>query len=150
MIRALLLLAVPAATLLAAEPDPEPVSSSPAHLKKMQGNWVVVRIELNGRDDKEKRGVVFMIEKDRMVIKDPKRDETATFKLDARKKPRHIDLSPIGPKGPKGRDMVLKGIYKFAGNELTFVFSDPGKERPAKFEDKSRLKLVLRRQKAKK
>jgi uncharacterized protein (TIGR03067 family) len=139
----LLLLGLP---VLADQPDPEPVSSSEADLKKMQGTWEIARAEKNGADAaKEIAGVRVVIQKDRLVIKDPKRDEAVTIKLDAKKKPSHIDLFP-----DKARREMVKGIYRFDKGELIIVFADPGQARPAKFDDKARGKLVLRRHKAKK
>ncbi len=139
-----LLLSVPAA---ADEPDPEPASSAQADLKKMQGTWEIVRAERNGRpSEKETKGVVVIIHKDRLVIRDPnsKNDEAVTIKLDAKKKPRQIDLTI-----EKRRRETVLGIYKFEKGELTLVFGEPGQPRPKGFAAVSRGKLVLKKQMAK-
>jgi uncharacterized protein (TIGR03067 family) len=148
MIRAaalLLTLALPALAL--DEPDPEPVSAQ-SDLKKMQGTWEIVRVERGGADvTKDKGGALFIIAKDQLTIREKKRDEKATFKIDARKKPAHIDISP--DRGGKGE--AVKGIYKLTASELTIVFTEAGHARPANFAGgKEHMRLVLRRQKAKK
>jgi uncharacterized protein (TIGR03067 family) len=141
----LLLLAVPA--LARDEPDPEPVTTTKADLKKMQGTWEIVRVERGGKDvTKDKGGALFIFTKETLTIRDGKRDEKATIKLDARKKPAHIDISP-----DRGKQETVKGIYNLTAKELTIVFTEPGKGRPANFAGgQEHMKLVLRKQKAKK
>jgi uncharacterized protein (TIGR03067 family) len=141
-----LLVIAPAAR--AAEPDPEPVSSAQAHQKKMQGTWDIVRAEEDGRDmRKEVIGATIRIDKDRIIITSPARkgDEPATFKLDARKKPPQIDITP--DKG--GRGEMVRGIYRVGRDELVLVFTEGKKDRPTNFDGKGAIKVVLKRQKAK-
>jgi uncharacterized protein (TIGR03067 family) len=139
------LLALPA---LADEPDPEPVPSTKVDLKKMQGSWDIVRGEENGRDmGKEVVGTVVRITGERIVIKEHnrKREEPATLKLDASKRPAQIDITP----DERARGEVLRGIYRLSKDELVLVFTEDKKARPARFDAKECVKLVLKRQRAK-
>jgi uncharacterized protein (TIGR03067 family) len=55
-----------------------------------------------------------------------------TFKLDATKTPKQIDLIPEG----KGKAGVVRGIYKLEKDSLTVCYGAPGKDRPTAFESK--------------
>jgi uncharacterized protein (TIGR03067 family) len=144
----LLLLTLGALPVLADE-DPEPTSSTKADLKKMQGTWKVTDAEKGGmKAPKDIVGVHIVIDKELMIIKDPKREEKATFKLDGKKKPRHIDFTPQIKGAP--RNETAQGIYKFDGGKLIIVFNKPGSPRPTKFTGTSMVKLVLQKQKEKK
>jgi uncharacterized protein (TIGR03067 family) len=150
MIRCLALLLFLALPVLAVDdPDPEPVNSSEIDLKKLQGAWDIVRVEEAGKNIADKAaGTVAVFKKDQVIIREPKRkrDEPATIKLDARKKPAHIDIIP--DKGNKKE--ILRGIYKLTKDELIIVFAERGTQRPTKFDGgQGQVKLVFRRQKAK-
>src|SRR5215471_4444300 len=98
MIRAMALFLLCSLPVLAAEPDPEPTSSTKAHLKKMQGTWIAVRLIEKGVDvtKKEALNLVFVFKKDQIIVseKGRKDEKPAKFKLDARKKPYTIDIFP--------------------------------------------------------
>src|ERR1051326_1611407 len=56
--------------------------------------------------------------------------EEATFKLDATKKPKHIDFMPLSEPG-KGKTM--KGIYDIDGDTLKICGAGENEERPTEF-----------------
>jgi uncharacterized protein (TIGR03067 family) len=125
-----LALLAPVAFLGAAEPDPEPVPSARAHLKRMQGTWV--------GDD-----LVLVIKKDQVIIrqKNGNRDERTRIELDTRKKPPTFNLTL-----EKARVATVRGIYKFGKDEMTIAFTENlTKARPTRFDDRSCIKLVLKR-----
>jgi uncharacterized protein (TIGR03067 family) len=145
-----LLFVLPALPVLADEgPNPEPQPTTKIDLKKMQGTWKVVRAETKAKGAKNLDGVRFIIKNDQMTIKDPnlKRDETATFKLDAKKRPHHINITPTMKGGP--REVVL-GIYKFEKDQLIIAFNEPKSPRPTRFDALAAMKLVLQKRKEKK
>jgi len=53
-----------------------------------------------------------------------------TFKIDASKKPKTIDLQAAGAVA-KGQPIL--GIYDFAGDTWKICYANPGKERPKEF-----------------
>jgi uncharacterized protein (TIGR03067 family) len=74
--------------------------------------------------------------------------EEGTFKLDAGKEPRKIDLA-ITTGNDKGKDQL--GIYQLTGDMLKVCFAAPGsKDRPTEFASKANprtLIVVLQREK---
>jgi uncharacterized protein (TIGR03067 family) len=138
----LLLLCLAPLAIRADDTDPEPVPPAEAELKKLQGNWDIVKIVRDGADNtKDKKGASFVIQKNQLLIKDGGHEEKATITLDPKKKPAHIDLALA-----KGEQRV-KGIYKVEKGEWTIAFSEPGGERPKVFDAKVvKGVLVLKKQ----
>lgn len=130
---------------LASDPCPEPADATKQDNKKLQGEWTLLKALRNGKAmDKDLTGVSLEIKGDKLTIHEKKRDELATFKIDASKKPKHIDIIP--PENA-GKEMVVKGIYKLEKDELTILFSRGNKERPTKFEESTETLLVFKRKK---
>ena len=75
----------------------------------------------------------------KMIFKEGNKDaEEGTYKVDARKNPPEIDLSP-----PK-EDGTLLGIYKLDGDTLTICLADKSStDRPNKFESPEGTNLML-------
>ena len=75
----------------------------------------------------------------KMIFKEGNKDaEEGTYKVDAKKNPPEIDLSP-----PK-EDGTLLGIYKLDGDTLTICLSDKNStDRPTKFESPEGTNLML-------
>jgi uncharacterized protein (TIGR03067 family) len=104
-------------------------------LDAMQGDWAADRLVSDGIvvDDDNAQALFRTIKGDTYtVFRFRKKVSAGTFKLDATKTPRHIDLVPAG--GPKGT--VIHGIYKLEKGMLTICYGAPGKNRPAAFESK--------------
>jgi uncharacterized protein (TIGR03067 family) len=115
--------------------------------EKIQGTWKVVSAEDSGRKapDEAVKTIKLVITKDKIAYKfgDDKMTEM-TYKLDATKKPRWIDLT-------KG-DKTTLGIYQLEGDNLKICFPEGGKkERSTAFESKpdsaNDVLLVLKREK---
>ena len=111
------------------------------------GTWDLVKVENDGKpppDNSKAEGMKVEITKDQLIKLDKTTGraskDVASYKLDTKSKPRSIDIS-------EGQ-MTVKGIYKLENGELTMFWGEPGKERPAKFDDKSGLLMVLRKSKA--
>jgi uncharacterized protein (TIGR03067 family) len=105
-------------------------------LKRMQGDWLVVSMEVDGLkvpdDDamalfRSVKGDQYTVSRYRKVV------GKGTIKLDAAKKPRAIDALPAVA---KGEAKALLGIYEFEGNKLNLCFAAPGKARPTEFSAK--------------
>jgi uncharacterized protein (TIGR03067 family) len=56
---------------------------------------------------------------------------SGTFKLDASKTPKQIDMTPDG-----GKAGTIEGIYKIDGDKLTMCYAAPKGKRPTAFESK--------------
>jgi uncharacterized protein (TIGR03067 family) len=105
----------------------------------MQGTWLVVSAVENGKPEKGAKEVVKLVIKDKTMtpIVDGREEKPATIKLDAGKKPRHIDLDVKD-------EFSVKGIYALAGDELKICFSRANKEaRPTEFSGKEGFVLIV-------
>jgi uncharacterized protein (TIGR03067 family) len=101
----------------------------------MQGDWACERYVVSGMPlDDDNAQSIFRTNKDDgyTVYLFRKRLGGGTFKLDATKTPKQIDLMPEG----KGKAGAVRGIYKLEKDTLTICYAAPGKERPATFEAK--------------
>jgi uncharacterized protein (TIGR03067 family) len=119
--------------------------------EKLQGTWAVVAIEQSGKKLPETNPIYkrkYVFEADRLFVKgeEGNKNSDGTFKLDASKTPKEIDLSLP--------DITLKGVYRLEGDELKLHLGGPagGEDRPKDFSTKeggsrSRL-IVLRREKS--
>ena len=125
----LLLLAVPVVLLLAAEPADE----AKKELEKLQGEWVMAALEVDGKAVPEEKlqGTTLTIKGDKYTVSVKDSKHEVTIKLDPSQKLKHIDmLFPNGTDLPK----VGKGIYKLDGDDkMTFCFKPEG-DRPTKYE----------------
>ena len=112
----------------------EPKSdASKKDLERLQGDWAAVSMIHDGHkvpdDDvqslfrtmKGDQYTVFLFKK---VI------GKGTFKLDASKKPKTIDLQPASA---AAKIQPILGIYEFDGDTWKICYANPGKERPTEF-----------------
>ena len=118
-----------------------------ADLEQLQGTWILSALEIDGKSIPAPAGAgTFIFEKDKkLVMKEKgKKDKEGTFKLDARKSPRELDL--IGAKDKE----VMQTIYQLEGDTLKLAFSSEGPKgaRPTAFDSKKAAIMVLKRQKS--
>jgi len=119
-------------------------------LKRMQGNWVVVSMEVDGLKvpDDDAMALFRSVKGDRYTVSRYRKVVgKGTIKLDATKKPRAIDALPAGA---TGEAKSLLGIYEFDGNKLKLCFARPGMPRPTEFsakEDSGHTLTVWQREK---
>jgi uncharacterized protein (TIGR03067 family) len=115
---------------------------------KFQGTWAV---ESATADGKEIPSDVFKTFKmtfkgDNYTVTMGQEKIEGTFRLDAAKNPKAIDIVPDN--GPD-RGRVQPGIYEIDGNKLKICGAMPGRERPTNFDTKDKpgqTVLVLRKQ----
>ena len=100
-------------------------------VQKLQGAWVMLSYEDDGKLDETFKDAKQVFEGDKYTVKSgEKLLRKGEFVLDPAQKPAAIDLLPeIGPY--KGKRLL--GIYVLDGDSLKTCFADPGKERPKKF-----------------
>ena len=103
---------------------------------QLEGTWQVVQLESGGEKAPENglKEMQVVLTKDTLSIQlSPARKQLGTYKADATRKPKAIDLMPtVGP--DKGK--TLAGIYQLDGDNLKLCFSEPGEERPRAFATK--------------
>jgi uncharacterized protein (TIGR03067 family) len=119
------------------EPDPEPV---PADIRKLQGEWDFIRLGA-GPKFKDIKGVFMLkLEKKQMTIMVKGQPRIGTWKIDARKNPKHIDLNPN----------IFAGtacIYKLDKDELTIACNNGGNDRPKDFATAGLIMILKRKKK---
>lgn len=111
-------------------------TDAPKDLKKMDGTWVLVSGEDDGKKLSEEavKNARLTFEGDKHTVKLGDTTYKGTHKLDPTKKPKTIDISDTD--GPfKGKTVL--GIYELDGNEFTICYAPPGKDRPKNFSAKA-------------
>ena len=99
--------------------------------EKIQGTWKVVSAEDSGRKapDEAVKNIKWVITKDKITYKFGDKTTELSYKLDATKKPKWIDLTE--------GDRTTLGIYELEGDNLKICFPEGGKrERSTAFESK--------------
>lgn len=104
---------------------------------KMQGEWKVTAVKVDGKDADENLGLkALTFTGDKVVLG---KDHEGTFKLDAEKSPKQLDLKLTA--GPHPGD--FPGVYNLEADKLTIHVAHPGGERPGDFECKEGGKTIL-------
>jgi uncharacterized protein (TIGR03067 family) len=104
-------------------------------LDKIQGTWVRASVERDGKPASadELKNTRLTLKGDKYTLDDGKEKRTGTFKLDATKTPKTLDI--IADSGPnKGK--TLKAIYKIEDDTFTYCVAGPDKDRPTEFSGK--------------
>jgi uncharacterized protein (TIGR03067 family) len=112
----------------------KPAAGVKQELKKFQGDWVAVAIEVNGRQAPEQlvKSLRVTFKGNQVTIKEGRRVSEATFTIKPTKKPPRIDgTSKAGEK-----EIETIGIYEFDGDRLTICYTLAGGKRPQKFSTK--------------
>src|ERR1700722_13538934 len=122
------------AALLPAAADQAPADAS--DLAKMQGDWRTVSVIENGTklaDDKAQPLFRTVSGEKYSLFRFSKPLTRGTFKIDATKRPKTIDLMPTASKGPAKPTL---GISEYTGPAIWTCNARPGKPRPTDFEPK--------------
>lgn len=121
-------------------------------LEKFQGKWEAVKLVRGGESmpEEQVKPLRLVITGDKRVLKVGEEVHSdATFKLDASKKPKTIDITV--KEGPlEGK--TVKGIYTFEGDTHKICLTLEGDERPKDFESKegsNHLLMIFKRAKDK-
>lgn len=122
-------LIVVAAGLLLAADSKDDVKKE---LDPLQGNWVAVSLERDGKSLPEDQLKVLTrtVKGDQYAItRSGESVGKGTFKVDPTKMPKAIDITR-----DEAKDGVILGIYKLEGDKYTICYSAPGsKVRPKEF-----------------
>jgi uncharacterized protein (TIGR03067 family) len=121
MKRILALVLLSTATISVGAPVPWPKPN----LKRMQGEWVLVRRFIDGRERSRPESTTVTIESTRMAIltsTSPSSFSGGEWEITVYA--RHLDM--------KGPGNILLGLYRIEGDTMTICFSD--KHRPTRFD----------------
>src|SRR5690242_12395362 len=103
-----------------------------ADLAKMQGDWMVVSMTIDGTklgNDEAQSIFRTVTGNGYRMFRFSKAVGRGTLKLDASKKPKTIDSTPAVPPNAK----PVLGIYQFDGKTLKICNGRPGQPRPTEF-----------------
>jgi|SRR5438445_7952761 len=119
-------------------------------LEKMQGDWAALSMVVDGEKlpDDEAQSLFRTIKDNQYTVSRFKKAiGKGSFKLDATKKPKTIDATPV-VSGQEVKPML--GIYELDADKLRLCFARPGQPRPTDFsakEDSGRTLTVWEREK---
>jgi uncharacterized protein (TIGR03067 family) len=102
-------------------------------LERLQGDWGAVAMTRDGQafPDEDVQALFRTMKGDQYtVFRFRKVIGSGTFKLDASKKPKTIDLQAASA---AAKIQPIKGIYDFDGDTWKICYGSPGKERPKEF-----------------
>jgi uncharacterized protein (TIGR03067 family) len=140
--RGLVLMALVTSLVLAAD---MPEGDAKQDRELLQGSWRPVSAETGGKALKAAPDSVTIFENDSFVVK--KGDVVqvkGTFKIDASRRPRTIDLTVTGGQVEGDKGKVARGIYQVDGDTLTWCTAEPGDERrPTEFATQQGTKHTL-------
>lgn len=119
---------------------------------RLQGRWSVVSFEDadrggGKRTDEELKTMKVVIAGDKLTVTEGDTSHEITFKLDAGKNPKQIDLT-----APQSKGKANHGIYELDGDNLKICFNaEPEGDRSTTFESKADspnvVLLILKREK---
>jgi uncharacterized protein (TIGR03067 family) len=113
---------------------------------KLKGTWTIVAMEVGGMKAPEEflKGQTITFEGDKMTHKEKDKIEPATYKIDASKKPGHLDMTLLEG-ADKGK--TVKMIFQLDGDTLKIAGKMKPEDRPAGFDDKDIMIITMKREK---
>jgi uncharacterized protein (TIGR03067 family) len=117
---------------LSLAPDPPPRADSDKTEEKIQGTWLLDRVETDGKQvqDPKYEGATATFDKGKVRTVDKDETKEGEYKIDASSNPKSIDLV-YKPK--KGGEYLFRGIYRLEGDVLTLCLVGPEGERQKEF-----------------
>ena len=123
-----------------------PAKDAPKKEVSIVGEWAGEKLTQGGKDRPPPEGGVHLTftGDGKFLVREGKREqaEQGTYKVDTKKDPAEIDITPPAEKAQRG---LLRGIIKVDGDTLTFCFTaGEDAERPTTFEspEGSRVRLM--------
>jgi uncharacterized protein (TIGR03067 family) len=119
-----------------------PEKSAEAELRKLQGNWRVAAVEVDGRVTPAEAEYTLAVSGDKITQTVLGRKLTGTVRIDPQAKPKTIDLV-------WGPDDTTLGVYELDGDVLKVCEARPGGKRPTAVSGKAGGGLVTAYKRAK-
>ena len=119
-------------------------ASNKEEIRKLQGKWQFVLLEDNGKNSL-KGAVTVVFKDDKAIYQEPDYRVEATFRVDGKKTPKHLDLTlPPDPKDKNDKGLKIQAIYQLDGDRLKICYRVPPAEdkkttvteRPTAFDSK--------------
>jgi uncharacterized protein (TIGR03067 family) len=114
----------------------------------LKGTWSATEVEFKGRKKPFPEGAYSLTfaAGNKLNVKGGKKDEEGTYKVDASKKPGHLDITT--KKGDK--DETVQLIYEVKGDtlKLGFPMGGPAAGRPKDFTAEDTVVMYLKKQKS--
>ena len=121
--------------------------------RKLQGTWQFLE-EVHGDAEPAEEGKLcqLIFDGDKFTVtKEGKAILSGTFKIDASKSPRQIDLEVLKDEEEQRNGQKSLGIYELKGDKLRLCASEPGRDqRPEKFSTKGTDDVIVTLERAKK
>jgi uncharacterized protein (TIGR03067 family) len=114
----------------------EAKDDSKAQLEQLAGAW---KLEKEVRDGEERkvRDIELLFKGEIVTLKEEGTSRQNSIKIDASKKPAHIDVVPLGT------DQTILAIFELEGDTLKLAFGSEGSGRPERFESKPGSKVTV-------
>jgi RNA polymerase sigma factor (sigma-70 family) len=124
------------------EPAAKPEENAKTDAESLQGEWAAKSVEIDGKDYTAQKAKSWTLTIDGDKVKGmTKTGDELSFKLDATKKPKEIDLAG------ERTELARKAIYELDGDTLKVCWSQDGTVRPTDFTSTSGVLAVYERKK---
>jgi uncharacterized protein (TIGR03067 family) len=108
----------------------------------IKGTWSIKSAAKEGQkesEDKLKELKITFAAGGKLNVMGPGKDSEGTYKLDASRKPKQIDVTI----DDGGKELTLKGIYELKKDSLKICLAHPPDERPTEFATQAGVKTML-------